>query len=46
MGEPVARKDILAWVNKLFRSIPAGSPEELEKTEVKTTALVVNGHGP
>jgi hypothetical protein len=41
MGEPVARKVILEWLNKLFKSIP---PSICDKTEAKTTPLL-NGYG-
>ena len=38
MGEPVARKDILGWLNRLFKSVPT------EGSEAKATKLV-NGYG-
>jgi hypothetical protein len=41
MGEPVARKAILEWLNKLFKSIP---PSICDKSEAKTTSLL-NGYG-
>lgn len=44
MGEPLARKEILEWVNKLFKSIPASSPKVLDKAEAKLTPLL-NGYG-
>lgn len=44
MGEPVARKDILEWVNKLFKSVPASNLKALENAETKITPLL-NGYG-
>lgn len=44
MGEPVARKDILEWINKLFKSIPTNNSVGSEKVGAKITPLL-NGYG-
>ena len=44
MGEPLARKEILEWVNKLFKSIQISSPKVTDNAEAKITPLL-NGYG-
>ena len=43
MGEPLARKTILEWLDKLFKSIPASSSKDSNEADVKALPLV-NGH--
>ncbi|KAL9101311.1 MAG: hypothetical protein Q9163_003423 [Psora crenata] len=44
MGEPVARKDILEWLNKLFKSLEASSPQILNEPYAES-ALQAIGYG-